>query len=197
MAYKRNKKAKSLYDKLRYRKKKIINTIETMQKKLKNIYDNQNSFKLANYTKKEIEEIYKQAVFNKDKEQIKKLLELGKEIKGGEKEILKKWTESIQKDLSVNIYGTRPSTLRAATKRDKENFDTLMKNLTPEQKAEFLNSTTYYGARRYQKPPAESETFNLQVEQDGASYIVQDLIRFYKDKGLTIPTLKQTSKRKR
>ena len=79
--------------------------------------------------------------------------------------------------------------MRKASVIDMENFDRLINGLTEEQKIEFLNSTKYYGARRYNKPPAESETFAFQVEQDGASYIVQDLIKYYRDKGLTIPSL--------
>lgn len=191
----RNKQAKRIYDKLRYTKRKLINVMEKMQKH-KNIYNNKDRNKISNYTKKDIEELYKKAVYDKDKYAINKLKELAKDYKGSIKNIEKNYINNLQKDLQKNIYGSRPSKLRTASRRDLDNFNILMNNLTTEQKAEFLNSTSYYGARRYQKPPAESETFNLQVQQDGASYIVQDLIKFYNDKGLTIPKeLKQVSKR--
>ena len=189
----RNKKAKALYDALRYRKKKLINLIEDLGKKLSNIYGSTYKRKgkrnLFDYTKKDIEELYKKAVFEKDKKAQRIIKELGQEYRGGQKRITSKLTDIMQEDLRQNIYGTRPSKLREASKRDLENFDRLMAGLTEEQKIEFLNSASYYGARRYNRPPAESETFVLQVEQDGASYIVQDLVKYYKDKGLTIPQL--------
>ena len=191
----RNKKAKSIYDKMRYRKRKLIKVIEEMQKN-KNIYNNKDRNKISNYTRKDIEEMYKKAVYEKDKKKQKELLKLGEEYKGSIKSIETKYINNLQEDLKKNIYGTKTSKLRIATRRDMANFDTLMNNLTTEQKAEFLNSTKYYGARRYQKPPAESETFNMQVENDGASYIVQDLIKFYNDKGLAIPNdLQDVSKK--
>lgn len=190
----RNKKAKSIYDKLRYRKRKLIKVIEEMQKN-KNIYNNVDRNKISNYSKKQIEELYKKAVFEKDKSAQKTLFNLGKEYKGSIQTIEKNYLNNLQLDLQHNIYGNRPSKLRIATRRDLQNFNTLMNGLTPEQKAEFLNSTKYYGARRYHKPPAESENFNMQVEQDGASYIVQDLIKYYEDNGLSIPDLEQVSKK--
>ena len=190
----RNKKAKSIYDKLRYRKRKLIKVIEEMQKN-KNIYNNADRNKISNYSKKQIEELYKKAVFEKDKTAQKTLFNLGQEYKGSIKTIEKNYLNNLQLDLQHNIYGNRPSKLRVATRRDLQNFNTLMNGLTPEQKAEFLNSTKYYGARRYHKPPAESENFNMQVEQDGASYIVQDLIKYYEDNGLSIPDLEQVSKK--
>lgn len=182
----RNKKAKKIYDKMRYKKRKLIKVIEEMQKH-KNIYNNKDRNKISNYTKKDIEELYKKAVYDKDKEAQKTLSRLGEEYKGSIKKIETKYINNLQEDLKKNIYGTRTSKLRVASKRDMQNFDALMNGLTTEQKAEFLNSTKYYGARRYQKPPAESETFNIQVEQDGASYIVQDLIKYYEDNGIAIP----------
>ena len=188
----RNKKAKALYDALRYRKKKLINIITEVTAKLSNIYGNKYKTKKRNifdYTKAEIENLYKKAVYEKDKRAQKIIKELGQEYRGGQRAITSKLTDIIQDDLRKNIYGTRPSKLRKASVIDMENFDRLINGLTEEQKIEFLNSTKYYGARRYNKPPAESETFAFQVEQDGASYIVQDLIKYYRDKGLTIPSL--------
>lgn len=181
----RNKRAKQIYDKLRYRKKKLINVIEKMQK-YKNIYNNPDRNKISNYTKKQIEELYKKAIYEKDKYARNKLNELGRQYTGTIKSITKDFVNDLQKDLKVNIYGKKFSKMANIVKIDTQNFDLLFSKLTTEQKAEFLNSTSYYGARRYQKPPAESESFNLQVKQDGASYIVQDLIKYYKDNGLTI-----------
>lgn len=193
----RNKKAKALYDALRYRKKKLINLIEDLGKKAKNIYDNKYSRKsLLDYTKADIEALYKKAVFEKDKEAQRIIKKLGAEYKGPASRTTSKFADILEEDLIKNIYGTRPSKLRVASKNDFENFKRLLNGLTPEQKLEFLNSASYYGARRYQKPPAESETFNLQVEQDGASYIVQDLVKYYKDKGLSLPQLLSTNGRK-
>ena len=190
----KSKSAKKIYDKLRYKKKKLINIIEKMQKH-KNIYDNKDRNIISNYTKKDIEELYKKAVYDKDKKARSIINKLGNEYKGRFKTIEKKYVDNLQLDLQKNIYGTKTSKLRVATRRDLENFKTLMDGLTTEQKAEFLNSTKYYGARRYQKPPAESESFNTQIIQDGASYIVQDLIKYYEDNGLILPDLKQVSKK--
>ena len=181
------KKQKKIYDALRYRKKKLIKIIETIEKEFKNIYGNEERHKLAHYTRKDIEEMFKKAVYEKDKGKAKELMQLGEEVKGSEKKFKMSWAESLQKDLQENIYGTRPSKLKSATRKDYENFKLLMNGLDENQKLEFLNSSSYYGARRYQKPPAESETFNLQVKHDGASYIVQDLLKYYRDKGLIIP----------
>ena len=189
----RNKKAKALYDALRYRKKKLINLIEDLTAKLSNIYGNIYKKKghknLFDFSKADIENLYKKAVFNKDKYAIKTLKELGAEYSGRKTKITNKLVNTMEEDLRKNIYGTRISKLRESAKKDLENFNRLMEGLTDEQKIEFLNSTSYYGARRYQKPPAESETFIMQVEQDGASYIVQDIIKYYKDHGIAIPDL--------
>lgn len=186
----RNKKAKSLYDKLRYRKKKLISIMEKLEKH-KNIYNNTTRNKIANYTKKQIEEIYKKAVFDKDKQQQKKLMQLAEEYKGGFAKIQENFIQNLQKDLEANIYGNDKGHLNTIAKNDLANFRTLMEGLTAEQKAEFLNSNQYYGARRYQKPPAESQAFLMQVEQDGASYIVDNLRKYYEDKGLPLPQLKE------
>lgn len=193
----RNKKAKALYDALRYRKKKLINLIEDLGKKAKNIYGNIYKKKsILDYTKADIEALYKKAIYNKDKEAQKIIKQLGAEYKGGLSKATSKFADILEEDLINNIYGTRKSKLRVASKNDLENFKRLLGGLTAEQKLEFLNSTSYYGARRYQKPPAESEAFNLQVEQDGASYIVQDLVKYYKDKGLSLPQLLSTNGKK-
>ena len=181
------KRIKKAYDALRYAKKKLTKLIEEIEKNYKNIYGNKEANKLGNYTKKDIEELYKKAVFDKDKYAKKKLKDLADEYKGGEKQFKRNWADVLQDDLQKNIYGTRPSKLRKATRDDLQNFKTLMNNLTPDQKLDFLNNSSYYGARRYQKPPAESLTFNLQVENDGASYIVQDLIKYYNDNGIPLP----------
>ena len=176
---KRSKKAKKIYDALRYRKKKLINLIEDLGKQLKNIYGNLSKEPLSKLTKKDIEELYKKAVFDKDKYAKNKLLELGEEYKGGTQANFEKWVQTLQDDLQVNIYGTNVSKLPLPVKRDLENFKTLMDGLTPEQKAEFLNSSSYYGARRYQKPVAESLTFLMQIVSEGKSYIVDNLIKYY------------------
>lgn len=193
---KRNKKAKKIYDALRYRKKKLINLIEDLGKELKNIYGNLSKEPLSKLTKKDIEELYKKAVFDKDKYAKNKLLELGEEYKGGTQTNFAKWVQTLQDDLQVNIYGTNVSKLPLPVKRDLENFKTLMDGLTPEQKAEFLNSSSYYGARRYQKPVAESLTFLMQIVSEGKSYIVDNLIKYYEDNGLSIPDLKKLVKNK-
>ena len=193
---KRSKKAKKIYDALRYRKKKLINLIEDLGKELKNIYGNLSKEPLSKLTKKDIEELYKKAVFDKDKYAKNKLLELGEEYKGGTQANFAKWVQTLQDDLQANIYGTNVSKLPLPVKRDLENFKTLMDGLTPEQKAEFLNSSSYYGARRYQKPVAESLTFLMQIVSEGKSYIVDNLIKYYKDNGLSIPDLKTLVKNK-
>lgn len=193
---KRSKKAKKIYDALRYRKKKLINLIEDLGKQLKNIYGNLSKEPLSKLTKKDIEELYKKAVFDKDKYAKNKLLELGEEYKGGTQANFEKWVQTLQDDLQVNIYGTNVSKLPLPVKRDLENFKTLMDGLTPEQKAEFLNSSSYYGARRYQKPVAESLTFLMQIVSEGKSYIVDNLIKYYEDNGLSIPDLKTLVKNK-
>lgn len=193
---KRNKKAKKIYDALRYRKKKLINLIEDLGKELKNIYGNLSKEPLSKLTKKDIEELYKKAVFDKDKYAKNKLLELGEEYKGGTQTNFAKWVQTLQDDLQVNIYGTNVSKLPLPVKRDLENFKTLMDGLTPGQKAEFLNSSSYYGARRYQKPVAESLTFLMQIVSEGKSYIVDNLIKYYEDNGLSIPDLKKLVKNK-
>ena len=193
---KRSKRAKKIYDALRYRKKKLINLIEDLGKQLKNIYGNLSKEPLSKLTKKDIEELYKKAVFDKDKYAKNKLLELGEEYKGGTQANFEKWVQTLQDDLQVNIYGTNVSKLPLPVKRDLENFKTLMDGLTPEQKAEFLNSSSYYGARRYQKPVAESLTFLMQIVSEGKSYIVDNLIKYYEDNGLSIPDLKTLVKNK-
>ena len=124
------------------------------------------------------------------------MLELGEEYKGGTQANFAKWVQTLQDDLQVNIYGTNVSKLPLPVKRDLENFKTLMNGLTPEQKAEFLNSSSYYGARRYQKPVAESLTFLMQIVSEGKSYIVDNLIKYYEDNGLSIPDLKTLVKNK-
>lgn len=186
----RNKKAKSIYDKLRYRKKKLLSTMEKLEN-YKNIYGNKERNTLSNYTKKQIEELYKEAVFEHNKEAARKLMQLGEEYKGGFAKIQENFIKNMQADLEANIYGNDKGHLNTIAKNDLANFRTLMNGLTDEQKAEFLNSTQYYGARRYQKPPAESEAFLQQVEQDGASYIVDNLRKYYEDKGLSLPDLKE------
>lgn len=193
-ASKSQKKAKAIYDALRYRKKKLINLIEDLTAKLSNIYGTKYKAKkghrnLFDWKKQDIEELYKKAIFNKDKYAKKVLKELGEEYKGRKTQIINKLVITMEDDLRQNIYGTRISKLRKASQIDYANFNKLMEGLTDEQKIEFLNSTNYYGARRYRRPPAESESFVLQVEQDGASYIVQDLIRYYKNNGIAIPDL--------
>lgn len=185
--YKRNKKAKKLYDALRYRKKKLIKLIEDLGKQLKNIYGNLSKEKLSHLTKTDIETLYKRAVFDKDKEAQKKLINLGKEYKGGTQANFAKWVDTLQDDLQANIYGEDMRKLRAPVKRDLENYKILMNGLTPEQKAEFLNSTSYYGARRYSRPPALSQTFLLQIIDEGKSYIVDNLLKYYRENGLAIP----------
>ena len=183
----RNKQAKKIYDALRYRKKKLINLIEDLGKQLNNIYGNLSKEKLSHLTKADIEALYKKAVFEKDKEAKRKLLKLGEEYKGGREANLKNWTNTLQNDLQENIYGDDLRKLPKPVKRDLENFNVLMNGLTPEQKAEFLNSTSYYGARRYGRPPALSQTFLMQIIDEGKSYIVDNLLKYYRDKGLPIP----------
>lgn len=184
------KKAKALYDALRYRKKKLINLIEKMVKDFKNIYNNKDSNELSNYEKIDIELLYKRAIYEKNKEARDTLLRLGNKYKGGEKDFKMSWAETLQKDLQANIYGENTKNLPLPVKYDMQNFNALMNGLTDEQKLEFLNSSSYYGARRYQKPPADSLTFLLQVLDEGKSYIVDNLIKYYEDKGLPIPELK-------
>ena len=181
------KKAKKLYDVFRYKKKKLINIIEEIEKNLKNIYGNRQSNKLADYSRKDIEELYKKAVYEKDKTAKKKIESLAKEVKGTKKQFYESWAENLKEDLKANIYGTDARKLKKVVRDDMKNFETLFNGLNEQQKLEFLNSASYYGARRYQKPPAESESFAMQVKQDGASYIVQNLIKYYEDNGLTLP----------
>lgn len=96
----RNKKAKALYDALRYRKKKLINLIEDLGKKAKNIYDNKYSRKsLLDYTKADIEALYKKAVFEKDKEAQRIIKKLGAEYKGPASRTTSKFADILEEDL--------------------------------------------------------------------------------------------------
>lgn len=181
------KKAKKLYNAFRYKKKKLIKVIEEIEKNLINIYGNRQSNKLANFSRKDIELLYKKAVSEKDTYSKRKINELFKEVKGSKKNFYKSWGDTLQEDLRLNIYGSDKRRLSKVAKDDLKNFETLFNGLNEKQKLEFLNSNSYYGARRYQKPPATSESFIMQVQKDGASYIVDNLKKYYEDNGLTLP----------
>lgn len=181
------KRAKKLYDAFRYKKKKLIKIIEEIEKNLINIYGNRQSNKLANFSRKDIELLYKKAVSEKDVYSKKKINELFKEVKGSKKQFYKTWGDTLQEDLKINIYGRDKRKLTQVAKDDLKNFETLFNGLNEKQKLEFLNSSSYYGARRYQRPPATSESFIMQVKNDGASYIVDNLKKYYEDNGLALP----------